>query len=207
MGTFESHITIQANNKTALSIFQQLCQELKVKCLLIELPEGINNFQPMTSLYHKGSYERVLIEVNSLAELIREQGFKVTRVKIEALITNNLVPINDEEAKKLPESNYFEFHVLVNLLNKEAMEQLKAICREHQAHLSQNAFKKSVEGIKQYFVTMRLYKVGKQTAKAHFSKLLTELKQQGFKLSNRLQEYIIYDSNTLLDTGWIEPIL
>lgn len=205
MNKFESHITIELNNKMALTKFQTLCQQLQVKCLLIELPIKVNNFQPMTSLYHKGSFEKVFNEVTSMAQRIMNNGFQVVRVKIEALITNFGIPITEEEAKKFP-TNYFEFHVLVELSSQEEMEKLKIICEKHQAHLSQNAFKKSLKGLNQHFVTMRLYETGKNTAKAQFAVLLNELRKEDFRLSNQLQEYIVYDNNILLDAGWIEPI-
>lgn len=205
MDKFESHITIKLNNTTALSNFQKLCQHLQVKCLLIELPMGVNTFQPMTSLYHRGSFESVFNEVTSMAQRIMNNGFQVIRVKIEALISNLNIPISDEEAKKFP-NNYFEFHVLVELPTQNEVERLKIICEKHQAHLSQNAFKKSLNGVKQYFVTMRFYETGKSIAKSRFSMLLNELKKEQFSLSNQLQEYIVYDSNISLDAGWVEPV-
>lgn len=205
MGTFESHITVELNNKRTLSLFQTLCQKLKVKCLLIELPSGINNLQPMTSLYHKGNFEPVLKEVQSLAQTIAQEGFKVTRVKIEALVNNLNVPSTDEEAQKFPK-NYFEFHVLATLKTEEEKDKLKALCKNHNAHLSQNAFKQSLLGLNQHFITMRVYNIGKIGAKLEFSKLVNELKKENFNLSNKLQEYIVYDSNTSIDQGWIEPV-
>ncbi|MBI4852432.1 MAG: hypothetical protein HY819_11615 [Acidobacteria bacterium] len=205
MGTFESHITIQLNNQTALSLFRSVCEELKVKCSLIELPNGINRFQPMTSLYHQGSFESVLKEVNGLAQSLTQEGFKVIRVKIEALINNLNVPITDEQAKKFP-NNYFEFHLLVTLSSEKDKERLKNLCTQNNAHLSQNAFKKTLYGLNQHFVTMRLYNIGKTNAKAEFSKLIEMLKKENFSLSNKLQEYIVYDSNISLDQGWVEPV-
>ncbi len=205
MDKFESHITIKLNNKMALNNFQKLCQELQVKCLLIELPIEVNNFQPMTSLYHRGNFEKVFNEVTSIAQRIMNNGFQVIRVKIEALITNISVPITNEEAQKFP-NNYFEFHVLVELSSQEEMERLKRICEKHQAHLSQNAFKKSLNGLNQHFVTMRLYQTGRKMAKTQFLLLLNELRKENFRLSNQLQEYIVYDNNISLDAGWIEPV-
>ena len=52
---------------------------------------------------------------------------------------------------------------------------------------------------------MRLYGVGRQSAETRFNELLQWLEGEGLKLSHKLREYTVYDSNLALDAGWIEP--
>lgn len=158
-GTFEAHITINVDNIVTQEKFRQFCQTLGVKCVLIELSQGVRQ-QPMTASYHHGTLKNVLVEVYQLAQLI-EEGFAVTRIKIEAMVSNQDVPVDDDEAQKLPNTNYFEFHSKVTLAASKVtlptsadMLALKEYCREHNAHLSANAFKQQID-VQQRFITMR----------------------------------------------------
>ena len=121
-GTFEAHITVKAENLAVQKEFQSLCQNLDIKCILIKLPSGVNPSQLMTSSYHHGNFENVLQKVNAIAQKITDAGFEVTRIKIEAMVSNQDVPISDIEAQKLPSSNYFEFHVKAILSGDENIE-------------------------------------------------------------------------------------
>lgn len=161
--------------------------------------------QPMTASYHHGSLQEVFAEVQRLAQTLTDAGFEVTRVKFEAMVNNQDIPESDEEAQTLPASNYFEFHVKVTLPASADISALQAQCRQRGGHLSANAFKYHRDGQQQRFVTMRLYGVGRQSAQARFNKLLQWLEGEGLKLSHKLREYTVYDSNLALDAGWIEP--
>lgn len=44
-GIFEAHITVKAYNLALKEKFDLLCQNLSVKCVFIELPEGVTRFQ------------------------------------------------------------------------------------------------------------------------------------------------------------------
>jgi hypothetical protein len=201
-GTFEAHITVNAANLGDRKKFSQLCQALGVKCILIELAQGVMRSQPMTASYHHGTCKNVLIDVQRLAQKLLEAGFEVTRIKIEAMVNNHDVPVTDEQAQALPATNYFEFHVKVTLPTSEDLQVLRKYCLEHNAHLSTNALKHSVDGQQQRFITMRVYSVGRHSAQARFYTLLSALKQKGLKLSQAQQEYTVYDSNLNLDAGW-----
>ncbi len=204
-GTFEAHITILATNLAIREKFRAFCQELGVKCVLIELPDGIARSQPMTASYHHGKLQNVLAEVQGLAQILADAGFEVTRIKVEAMTNNCDIPEDDKEAQALPASNYFEFHVKVTLPGNADVEMLQVECRQRDGHLSANAFKYQSNGQQQRFITMRLYGVGRQSAEARFNEFLQWLEGKGLKLSHKLREYTVYDSNAALDAGWIEP--
>jgi hypothetical protein len=203
-GTFEAHITVEASDLSQRQLFQQTCARLGVKSVLIELPQGQTRSQPMTSSYHRGELGQAVAEVASLAASLRDQGFPITRVKFEAVITNDGVPQTDEETQGLPPSNYFEFHVKVTLPAGSDLHPLEELCQRYDAHLSGNAFRQLSDGQTERFVTMRLYGVGKERASRRFENLRSQLIEAGYALSNTLREYALFDSNLALDAGWIE---
>jgi hypothetical protein len=201
-GTFEAHVTVEAPDLPGRERFRALCERLGVKSVLIELPRGQTPSQPMTSSYHRGELAEVVEEVAGLAGVLRGEGFPVTRVKLEAVVTNEGVPRTDEESRRLPLSNYFEFHVKVTLPAEADLEPLRALCARHDAHLSRNAFRQG-EGRQERFATLRLYGMGGDRAGGRFEALREELTTAGYVLSNSLREYSLFDSNLALDAGWL----
>jgi hypothetical protein len=204
-GTFEAHLTVDAPDLPTRERFRALCDELGVKCVLIELPEGTTRSQPMTSSYHRGELPAVAGEVAGLARRLRAEGFAVSRVKLEAVVTNEGDPETDEEARRFPPGNYFEFHVKVALPAGADLGPLRELCRRFGAHLSRNALKRDTDGPARRFVTLRVYGEGRAGANARFEELLRELGAGGYALSNKLREYTLYDSNAAVDSGWIDP--
>jgi len=204
-GTFEAHVTVQADDLAARERFRALCDELGVKCVLIELPAGQTRSQPMTSTYHRGELAEVVAEVAGLARALRQGGFAVVRLKLEAVVTNEGIPQDDDQAQGFPAGNYFEFHVKVTLTPGADLEPLRQLCKRHAAHLSSNALKREVDGRAERFVTLRVYGAGRHRAEQVFEGLMAELQSAGYALSNRLREYTIYDSNIAVDAGWIDP--
>ncbi|MGB3654016.1 MAG: hypothetical protein WBA41_22790 [Rivularia sp. (in: cyanobacteria)] len=133
-GTFEAHITVKADKLTVKEKFRLLCQNLNIKCVFIELPEGVTRSQPMTASYDRGTFKDVLQKINQIAQKIVNADFQITRIKIEAMVSNRDIPISDIEAQKLPKSNYFEFHVKAVLSADENLQALKKYCLQHDAH-------------------------------------------------------------------------
>ena len=201
-GTFEAHVTITAD-LAERERFRAICAQLSVKCVLIELPQGATRTQPMTSTYHHGDLADVTREVAALAVAVRGAGFVVSRVKLEAVTTNEGVPASDEEAARFPPSNYFEFHAKATLPVGADLAPLRALCATHQAHLSSNAFKSDDVSCER-FVTLRVYAAGRVRAESAFDALLADLDAAGHAVTNRLREYTIYDSNAAVDAGWAD---
>jgi hypothetical protein len=204
-GTFEAHVTVEAADLAERQRFQAACEEMGVKCVLIELPRGATRSQPMTSTYHKGELAAVVEEVAGLARRLREAGFRVARLKLEAVATNEGVPATDEEARRFPPGNYFEFHVKLTLPAAADLEALRERCARHGAHLSANALKRDEAGRAERFVTLRVYGAGRGRAEGRFDELYRELAALGCPMSNKLREYTVYDSNAAVDAGWIDP--
>lgn len=88
VGTFESHITVNASGDPDQRRFRDLCREIGVKAVLIELPTGQTPRQLMTSAYHRGDLQQATEDVAAMARKLRGGGFTVTRVKLEVIAAN-----------------------------------------------------------------------------------------------------------------------
>lgn len=197
-GKFEAHITVDSNDVDA---FTRICESLNVKCILIELAEGVEPNQPMTESRHDGDLNVVRAEVDGMAEKFQAAGFSVRRRKIEASYTARGVPATDEDIRGLPPSCYFEYHVSVLLRGAEQLALLQERAVKHVAHVSRNARKSDEEsGVEERFVTMRVARSGKQNAEERYLQLLDDLKQGGFEISGERREFTVYDSNLDLDS-------
>jgi hypothetical protein len=203
-GAFESHITTLAEGPAERRRFREVCRELDVKCVLIELSNGATPSQPMTARYHQGAIGPVVEEVRSLCRRLRQEGFPITRVKLEAVASNAGVPEQDDEAARFPASNYFEFHLKLALPAGIDLEPLRTCCDRHAARLSRNALKTEQDGRSERFVTLRLPGIGRRSAFARLDALERDLGESGFPVVNRQREYTIFDSAEQLDAGWID---
>jgi hypothetical protein len=202
-GVFEAHLTVQANSPERREAFRQVCDELGVKCVLIELARGLSRSQPMTASYHHGELSRVLAEVETLHARLWEQGFPVVRVKLEAVASNPGVPDTDAEAADWADA-YFEFHAKVRLGKDADRQALRQVCSQHGAHLSRNDRKRDEDGSAERFVTMRVYHRGRRQATQAYEALLHDLGQAGYPVVSQQREFTIYDGRAELDAGWLD---
>jgi hypothetical protein len=78
-GLFECHITVE-NSGTVdhQEQFLSFCQELKVKPVLIELPEGVFPTQLMTSTYFRGLFPEVKTQMTEMTQRFIKKGFAVS---------------------------------------------------------------------------------------------------------------------------------
>lgn len=203
-GTFEAHVTTQVQDIGERERFRRLCAEWGVKCVLIELPQGETRSQPMTASYHHGDLPKVIEEVTALGQRLRAAGFPIERLKLEAVATNEGLPESEEDVRRFPRENYFEFHIKLLLPADVDEEALQKLVEQHQARLSRNALKAHEDGMKERFVTLRLYHMGRIRAFETFERLVTVLSTAGYHVVHKIKEYTIYDSTVTLDAGWID---
>jgi hypothetical protein len=204
---FEAHITVELPANRQPSYFRQICAEIGVKAIHIELPSGETPSHFITGSLHSGSFQKVTQEVERLAGQFEISDLKPTRWKIEAMVQNDAVPLSDEAARARPYSNYFEFHTKVTLLDYEQTDSLNAVCNQFGAHLARSASNKFSSGATQRFVTLRFHNEGRHTADAVFENLLTELRLAGYAPAHILKEYVVLDTNLDLDAGWADSAI
>jgi hypothetical protein len=188
-GSFEAHLTVEAESAERRAAFAAICAQLAVKCVLIELARGMHRSQPMTSSHHTGTLDEVMREVEVLRTRL-EASFAVTRVKLEAEVTNDGVPVAAPGAP----GTYFEFHV--KLAIGDDVDALRGLCLANGAHLSNNAAERGAR-----FVTMRVYEAGRDEARARFERLLELL--SAYEVLGTKAEFTVHDSRVELDAGWL----
>ena len=199
---YEAHVTTSLDTRHDRARFVRACDALGVKAIHVELPYGVVRSQHITGSFHRGPFGHVKRQVQGIADHLTAERFTVTRVKIEAMVRNHLVPLTDEDGKSRPPSNYFEFHVKALLRANDDQGELEGLCRPFGAHVSRTASNRFEDGAGQRFVTLRVYRAGRGTAEEKFAELLTALSGAGYALTNRLREYTVYDTNAGLDDGW-----
>lgn len=199
-GTFETHITLQLPVQE--EEFRRDCARLGVKPIVIELPAGSTPTQPMTSGETQGTLATVLAESRELWRKLEGLGYRPTRLKIEAGPTNRGLPHSDTEAENLPADFYYEHHLKVEVRDDATRRWVEQICASRQAHLSSNALKAHPDGRREYFVTVRSYAIGRQTAEAGIDRLAEDFRTAGVPLLKRICEYCVYDSRPGVDDGW-----
>lgn len=207
-GAFEAHVTVTPLPRDAVPRFLARCAALGVKPVLIELPRGARESQPMTASYHRGDLRDALEAARRLGAQLQAAGFPVARVKLEAMVRNQGVPRTDPEALGLPGENYFEYHGKLRLPRGDdvALALARSRCAAHGAHLSRNSRpRQGTDGaFEERFVTARYPQVGLAQAEERFRALQGALAAAGTPLFHRLREYTVYDSDAALDQGWME---
>jgi hypothetical protein len=203
-GTFEAHVTVRAGTEQDVQRFLEVCDELAVKAVLIELPRGESQSQPMTASYHHGSLKQAIDEAHAIARRLASEGFDVTRVKLEAVGRNSDIPETDADAIAMPK-NYFEYHIKVLLPPEYDTTALLAACQAREAHLSRNARKVRDDGVSERFITLRVFGLGRQSSEEKFADLVDAVRSLGIAMGQRIREYTAYDSNEAVDRGWLKP--
>jgi hypothetical protein len=204
-GLFEAHVTVRAHDAQAHEHFAALCAQHRIKPVLIQLPTGAVQSQPMTCSIHRGTVQQALSEAHQLARLLEAAKFPVLRVKLEAAPFNADVPQTDAQAQALSSTFYFEHHLKLLLPEGHVPEELVSICAEHHAHLSSNARKLRDDGKQERFVTVRRYATCWPIADTAAKSLSAVLSKAGIEVDKMVGEYCVYDSDVRVDSGWIEP--
>jgi hypothetical protein len=92
---------------------------------------------------------------------------------------------------------YYEWHGKIGYVPGEA---LSRVCEKHGVHLSRNALKGEGET---RFVTLREYG-GREVFEMRVRELVADLGREGWPVIKEVSEFCVYDSNVLLDKGWLE---
>lgn len=191
-GAFEAHLTVDAADGDARAAFAALCNALGVKCVLIELAEGVHPSQPMTASHHVGELAgEVVPAIHALRDRLAAAGFPPVRVKVEALALDGL---------RATPGGYFEFHAKLRLPAGGDPAAVLAICRRHGAHLSRNARERAAAH-EDRFATLRVATADRAAAEAAFDALLAAL--AAFPIVATKREYTVFDGRVALDAGWL----
>lgn len=200
---FELHLTVRAEDDAALARFRAFCAERGVGCTVLELARGQARLQPMTSTHHKACLEDVRGHAGVLSHALEAAGFPVLRMKIESHPESPGVPTTDAEARLQPDSRYFEHHVKVLLPAQEGLERLVSTCVTHGGHVSSTPRRVRPDGAHAHFVTTRHRGVGFSSALERRQGVVQALTAADFQVLSAESEYVMVDTNSGLDRGWL----
>ncbi|HUR01630.1 MAG TPA: hypothetical protein VM347_03755 [Nonomuraea sp.] len=198
-GVFDIHVTVAASDD--LELLGRWAAKSETKLTHIELARGEVPSQPMLTLAGRGTLSEQRAIVTRCTARLRDAGFDVVRVKIEAGPWNKDIPQTAEAATTLA-GCYFEHHVKVVALDDVAG--LAEIAQRHAAHVSRNARRQRADGRHERFVTQRCRGIGLSAARRRLDALVAELQSCGFAVLEAEQEFVVHDDNPDIDHGWIE---
>ncbi|HEY0698472.1 MAG TPA: hypothetical protein VGD43_11760, partial [Micromonospora sp.] len=129
-GLFESHLTVEPTDDGER--LRALAQRYGAKYTRIVLDRGSSPDQPMVTFRGSGLLDEQRASTRAWTRRLREAGFLVSRVKIEAAPDNADLP----QTADLPEGCYFEHHVKVVLADGAGIAAVRAVSERHAAHVS-----------------------------------------------------------------------
>lgn len=202
-GMFETHLTVRLPGEDDESL-ARYAREHGLRYARILLDQGAAPQQPMLSYTGEGTLPgRLAVSARKAAEL-RETGFDVVRVKIEAAPWNADVPQSAAEASVLSAGCYFEHHVKLLLADDAEAEAVRRIGARHAGHVSRNARRSLSDGRQERFLTQRCRLVGRPEARRRLDLLLRDLEQAGHQAIEAEEEFVVHDDNLDLDRGWAD---
>ncbi|WP_397570287.1 hypothetical protein [Schlesneria sp. T3-172] len=156
----------------------------------------------MITFWGQGAVEEQLRVAAQVGQEIARWGLSVVRVKVETGIEGDEVPeCTSEACDRL--TQYFEHHIKVVLSDFEAVDLLRQRAAERGARLSQNIRRQRADGTAERFVTQRVFGLGRVDASSILNQLLERLRESGFCIAEVEQEYVVFDSNLAVDSGWL----
>ncbi len=203
-GEFETHITVFLKDLDRVEALQKWGINHGLKLLHIVLDRGINVSQLMLTRHGQGSLKNELKVAFDSTQSLNAEGFTVTRIKIEAALSNQGVPQSNAEALNHSCDRYFEHHIKLLLEPSADILPLIHVAEGHSAHLSRNLFQTRSDQYHERFVTQRCISVGCVEAQQQLQSLLKAIANLAYFAIDVEAEFVVYDSNLDLDTGWIQ---
>ncbi|MFF3870891.1 hypothetical protein [Streptomyces sp. NPDC001978] len=208
-GEFETHLTVRARpGGDADEPLRRWAARHGMKFTRIVLDRGHHPDQPMLTYQGNGILARQRTAAREWTARLRDAGFEVARVKIEAAPWNKGVPHDRTAAAEPPYAAcHFEHHVKLALTDTTAeLPLLRDLATRHDAHVSRNARRALDADCHERFVTQRCHGVGRTEAGHSLAALLTALTDAGFPVVEVEEEYVVYDDNPAVDAGWLDTL-
>ncbi|MEG4572990.1 hypothetical protein QUA56_09875 [Microcoleus sp. N3A4] len=203
-GKFETHITVSLKDLDRVEALEQWGINHGLKLLHIVLDRGVTVSQLMLTRHGRGSLTNELKTAFDSSQSLNAEGFTVTRIKIEVPQWNQSVPQSNAEALNHPGDRYFEHHIKLLLEPSADIRPLIDLAERHSAYLSRNLFQTRSDQYYERFVTQRCISVGRVEAQQKLQTLLKAIASLRYLAIDLEAEFVVYDSNLDLDSGWIK---
>ncbi len=190
---YEVHITTKPIDKSQIDAFKSFCSSIHAKPILIELPAGQQQQQPMISKsFDALAPGQIHQEIAILESKFTVDTFEAVRTKVEVPLA-----FRHRAKEEFPyfHGQYFEWHGKVRV---KKIERLKACLQYHKAHISQNALKDQRTS---RFITIRGF--GREFSFMNeVDQVKNTLIRNSFNILKEEYEYCVFDSNKSTDKGW-----
>ncbi|OON98399.1 MAG: hypothetical protein ATN35_05275 [Epulopiscium sp. Nele67-Bin004] len=204
---FQAHITTEKLTDTNKYI--QLCENNKVKPVLIKLDSGDYYDQPMyTQNFVAQNLKQALQEVEKTKIIFEQNGFKTVRTKLEIPPNSIMEFFHASYGSKLEDfvqvmhNCYLECHIKVKY---DDLNILKQISNKVDFYLSQNDIELGYRFLsKRLYNTQNLDSISQVLLYNLFDieNLHSYLKQHNIEIVKEKFEYCVYDSRITLDKNW-----
>lgn len=189
----EAHLTVHELISARVGRFEEVCQELNCRPLLIELARGVHRQQAMATAQVSDAEQ-----AQGLARQMQNAGFPVRRIKLETVLEDIRQP-----------ACYLEWHGKLQASDSTQLERAALICADFGAHFSHNSLRGAAL---QRFATLRVYPASAteestqtvQRLRHQAQALSAALQAADISLSKQIFEKCIADSLPVLDTGWLD---
>ncbi len=191
---FQFHITVREFKLDDKEKFIKLCEDERVKPLLIVLNKGNHIDQPMfTKNVESNDFNEANEEIEAIVKRLHENGFEIVRKKVEVSPKQESYFNNPLNKNSKP---YFEWHGKVKIYDIPMVEKL---CKDLGGHISRNSLD---EQGKVRFITVREYE-SKEKFHERVEKLVFILNENSIEMIKEKYELCIYDNKEELDSGWV----
>lgn len=206
LGPFELHVVVHLDDEPQLQ--RWLLEFHKTKSSVVSNPKltgfcafyGDHPLHLMLSCFLVGcSAEEAFSETKSIVANIERNNIRVLRKKIESNLHADGVPATLNSSHE-----YYEIHIKVKLDDQAGLyrwEHLSGISRPYGGHLFLNNRSKS-QGT-HAIVTVRTYKTSLEEFEDNATRLRRDIEKDGFNVVSVRSEYSYYDTNPMLDKGWL----
>jgi hypothetical protein len=197
-GPFELHIVIELADEPLL---QKWLLRLDDGALVSPKLTGFCAFYGdhpihlMLSCFLNGPVEVVEEKTQSIVDSFQEHKIRVLRVKLEASLHAEGVPL-----RIIGGGDYYEVHLKVKVKSLTEWDALAAMSKPFDGHLFINNRSKS-KGT-HAIVTVRKYNTDLEAFEAGFT-ALDSLISKRFDIVSVRSEFSFYDTNPMLDHGWL----
>jgi len=204
---------VEEYNATQLKPDHKFPMKSCVLCLTYRVA-GDNRVMQSSRYFYGKETQSVIDETYKDGKWFTDRGFKLLRHKIECIATANGVPQNDDEWTQHPK-RYFEFHIRVTckdndpdaIISEAEIDWLKQVVKQYTyefqtpVSLSYN----NTQQHKQRYLNVRFANCSADSARSNAEKLKKAIENSHtLKWVKTIAEYVWYDDNRGLDSGWID---
>jgi hypothetical protein len=176
----ELHLTCGAMHAAQIPSFVEVCEQVGLKPLLIDLADGEQKQQPMATTWLRGDLAEAKAEAMALAQWLARAGMAVLRVKVEA-------PLEEHDSLGRP-GQYFRWHCKLRMRDASALQHL---CEEHGARLSRDDIGDEADV---HVVTLHSHEP-LAGFRARVAALAAHLEREGWPLMRQQSQICMHDSS------------